>query len=111
MAKFHFIPTLKMASSSRLGLRLRQKFERGSTQVGAGKAGQLAERGDLTELDVNSARSFVARQVADQEAKAHQENSDGDPSSGFIAWLLWGEDAGRAWAERKSRQLDNQHET
>ena len=32
------------------------------------------------------------------------------PSAGYIAWLLWGGDAGRDWAERKAKQIDEQQE-
>lgn len=28
-------------------------------------------------------------------------------SAGFIAWLLWGGDAGKAWADHKAKNLES----
>lgn len=101
-----FRPTLRMASAARRGLRLREKFGRGGTDVGVARAHQLADRRDLDATDVKAMHSFFARHAVDKDAKAHQWNSNSDPSAGFIAWLLWGGDAGKAWADRKAKALD-----
>jgi len=101
-----FKPTLKMASAARRGLRLREKFNRGGTQVGVDRAHQLAERRELSEADVKSMHSFFARHEVDKDTKNHKWNSDSDPSAGFIAWLLWGGDAGKTWADRKAKSLE-----
>lgn len=107
MASQSFKPTLKMASAARRGLRLRAKFERGGTQVGVDRAHQLAERRDLSEADVKSMHSFFARHAVDKEGTTHKWNSDSNPSAGFIAWLLWGGNAGKVWADRKAKALDS----
>lgn len=104
MAK-NFTPTLRMASAARRGLRLRDRFERGGTQVGVDRARQLAERRDVSEADVKSMHSFFARHAVDKQTETHKWNSDKDPSAGFIAWLLWGGDAGKAWASAKAKSL------
>lgn len=106
MADRSFTPTLRMASAARRGLRLREKFGRGGTQVGVNRAHQLADRRDLSEADVKSMHSFFARHAVDKDGKAHKWNSDSDPSAGFIAWLLWGGDAGKAWADRHAQTLE-----
>jgi hypothetical protein len=106
MADPHFSPTLKMASAARRGLRLREKFKRGGTRVGVGRAHQLADRQELTAHEVKAMHSFFARHAVDKDGKAHSWNSDSDPSAGFIAWLLWGGDAGEAWAARKVAAMD-----
>jgi hypothetical protein len=31
--------------------------------------------------------------------------NDADPSAGYIAWLLWGGDEGREWAEEIRERL------
>jgi hypothetical protein len=90
-----FKPNLRMASAARRGLRLREKFDRGGTQVGVDRAHQLVERRDLSEADVKSMHSFFARHAIDKDTNTHRWNSDSDPSAGFIAWLLWGGDAGK----------------
>jgi hypothetical protein len=30
-----------------------------------------------------------------------------DPSVGYIAWLLWGGDEGKIWADRNAASLDD----
>jgi hypothetical protein len=106
MATNTFKPTQRMASAARRGLRLRAKFHRGGTQVGVDRAHQLAEGRELAEADVKAMHSFFARHAVDKETKSHAWNSDTDPSAGFIAWLLWGGDAGKAWADRTAKRLD-----
>lgn len=106
MAEDRYRPTQRMASAARRDLRLREKFGRGGTQVGVDRAHQLAEQRDLTPADVKAMHSFFARHAVDREAKSHQWNSDKDPSAGFIAWLLWGGDAGRDWSGRKAEAID-----
>jgi hypothetical protein len=106
MTERTFKPTLKRASAARRGLRLREKFGRGGTDVGVRRAHQLVDRSDLDESDVRSIHSFFARHAVDKDAKAHQWDSDADPSAGFIAWLLWGGDPGKAWADRAVKSLD-----
>lgn len=106
MAEKTFKPTLKMASAARRGLRLREKFDRGGTEVGVRRAHQLRDRADVSEADVKSMHSFFARHAVDREAKPEGWNTDKDPSAGFIAWLLWGGDAGRKWADAKAKTLD-----
>lgn len=101
-----FSPTVRMAAAARRGLRLREKFKRGGTQVGVDRAHQLAARRALSKADVKSMHSFFARHAVDKDAKTHKWNSDSDPSAGFIAWLLWGGDAGKAWADRKSKSIE-----
>lgn len=99
-------PTQKMAAAARRGLRLREKFGRGGTDVGVRRAHQLIDQRDLDAADVKSMHSFFARHAVDKDAKTHAWNSDSDPSAGFIAWLLWGGDAGKAWADRKAKTLE-----
>lgn len=100
-----FTPTLKMAANARRGLRLRERFDRGGTEVGVARARQLAERRELDEADVKSMYSYFARHAVDREAAAHEWGSSEDPSAGYVAWLLWGGDEGRAWATRKREKL------
>jgi len=57
--------------------------------------------------DVKSMHSFFARHAVDKDTKTHKWNSDSDPSAGVIAWLLWGGDAGKAWADRKVKALES----
>ena len=86
-------------------MRLREKFGRGGTEVGVERAHQLADRRDLSEADVKSMHSYFARHAVDKDTGSHKWNSDSDPSAGFIAWLLWGGDARKTWADSKAEKL------
>ena len=100
-----FTPTLKMAANAKRGLKLRAKFGRGGTAVGVRCAHQLSERRPVSATDVKSMASYFARHKVDKDGKAHHWNSDEDPSAGFIAWLLWGGEEGRKWADAKRKSL------
>lgn len=105
MSETTFTPTQRMAAAARRGLRLREKFGRGGTDVGVRRAHQLAERRPVSAADVKAMASYFARHEVDKDGASHQWNSNTDPSAGFIAWLLWGGDAGRAWANGKRKRL------
>lgn len=102
-----FKPTLEMASAARHGLRLREQFKRGGTHVGVARAHQLIERAPLEPREVKAMYSYFARLEVDKKTKTHTWGSDTDPSAGYIAWLLWGGDAGQAWAERQRKTLND----
>lgn len=106
MAEQSFTPTLKMAANAKRGLRLRERFNRGGTEVGVGRARQLAAREELGPADVKSMHSYFARHAVDKKTRSHQWGSSEDPSAGYIAWLLWGGDEGEAWAARQRARLD-----
>ena len=101
-------PTQKMASNARKGLELRAKFNRGGTEVGVHRAQQLVDQAELDAGDVKSMHSYFARHAVDKEGKAHAWGSNDDPSAGYIAWLLWGGDAGKAWADRHAANLSDE---
>jgi hypothetical protein len=100
-------PTLEMAAAAKKGLELRARFHRGGTEVGVHRAEQLAGQRDLTETDVKSMHSYFARHAVDKAGKAHEWGSDQDPSAGYIAWLLWGGDEGKTWADRHAAKLSH----
>ena len=99
-------PTDAMADNARRGLKLREEFGRGGTEVGVARARQVIEQGPLEPDDIKSMHSYFARHAVDKDTKTHKWDSDNDPSAGFIAWLLWGGDAGQEWADRLARDLD-----
>ena len=100
-----FKPNGKMAANAKRGLKLREKFNRGGFDVGLRRANQLAGQGVLDETDVKSMHSYFARHAVDKDGTTHEWNSYMDPSAGYIAWLLWVGDAGKAWADRHSSKL------
>ncbi|MCW6506574.1 hypothetical protein [Lichenifustis flavocetrariae] len=105
MSDERFKPTAKMAANAKKGLELRAKFHRGGTEVGFHRAEQLARQDELGEEDIKSMHSYFARHAVDKEGKSHEWGSDENPSAGYIAWLLWGGDEGKAWADRYAAKL------
>ena len=100
-----FKPTQKMAANAKKGLELRAKFNRGGTEVGVHRAEQIAKQAALGEEDIKSMHSYFARHAIDKEGKAHEWGSDEDPSAGYVAWLLWGGEEGKTWADRHAAKL------
>lgn len=105
MADKTFTPTLKMAAAAKRGLKLRERFGRGGTEVGVRRAHQLAARRAVSEADVKAMHSYFARHSVDKAGEGWADHAK--PSAGYIAWLLWGGDAGKAWADAKRRTLDD----
>ena len=97
-------PTKAVADEATKGLRLREKHGRGGTQVGLERGRQLAERRELRPETVKKMRAYFARHQVDKRGKAFGDQDN--PSAGYIAWLLWGGDAGKAWAEKTMRQIE-----
>ena len=101
-----FKPTAKMAANAKKGLTLREDFGRGGTDVGVHRAEQLAARKELSAQDVKAMHSYFARHAVDKKGKSHEWGSDADPSAGYVAWLLWGGDEGKEWADGHAAKLD-----
>lgn len=102
-----FKPTQKIAANAKKGLELRKQFSRGGTDVGVKRAEQLAKQSELTEADIKSMHSYFARHKVDKEGKGHSWGSTEDPSAGYIAWLLWGGDEGKEWADRHAAEFED----
>ena len=100
-------PTQKMAAQAKKGLALREEFNRGGTEVGVKRARQIIDGGPMSDADVKAMHSYFARHEVDKQGKAHDWGDDKDPSAGYIAWLLWGGDDGRDWADRQHAKLDD----
>ena len=96
-----------MADNAELGLKLREQFGRGGTEVGVRRARQLAERQDLDPADIKSMYSYFARHEVDKQGTRRRWGSRTDPSAGCIAWLLWGGEEGKRWVARKRAKLSS----
>ncbi|WP_454851423.1 hypothetical protein [Rhizobium binxianense] len=96
------VPPQAVAEAAAKGLELRRQFGRGGTEVGVARARDLKNRKPLSADTIKRMVSYFARHEVDKRAKnfGNEEN----PSAGYIAWLLWGGDAGRSWAgEEKAK--------
>lgn len=91
-----YTPPQKVRSNAARGLELRKKFGRGGTQVGVARARDLSNGKSLPLETINRMVSYFARHEVDK--KGENWGNASNPSKGYIAWLLWGGDAGKAWA-------------
>jgi hypothetical protein len=93
------IPPADVADAARKGLKLREKFHRGGTSVGVHRAKQLSERRPVSVRDLIAISAHFARHEVDKGTKSHEWGDETNPSAGYIAWLLWGGEPGRRWAD------------
>lgn len=101
-------PPATVAAAAERGLALRREYGRGGTAIGVARARDLANRRTLSPSTVRRMVSYFARHEVDRQGQGWSPGTDGYPSAGRIAWLLWGGDAGRAWARRTARALDSE---
>ena len=102
-----FVPTDQMAAEAERGLRWREEFGRGGTEVGVARARDISNQRALSLDTVQRMASYFARHEVDKEGQGWSDGQDGYPSAGRIAWALWGGDPGRAWADRILSQEEN----
>lgn len=89
-------------SAAKQGLELRSKFGRGGTSVGLATARYLVKNDTATPEKVRHVAKYFPRHAGD--------NLDDKESNGWVAWQLWGGDAGRRWATflvKKMNELDD----
>jgi hypothetical protein len=92
-----FKPTEKIAANAKKGLKLRDNFGRGGTDVGVRRAEQLAAQDDVTAEDVKSMHSYFARHEVDKDGKTHQtvrKLRDGHAIRRALAWRARGRISG-----------------
>lgn len=93
-----FEPTQEMADEAELGLKWREEYGRGGTEIGVARARDISNRRNLSFETVQRMNSYFARHEVDKEAEGWNQGEEGFASAGRIAWQLWGGDAGRDWA-------------
>lgn len=102
------IPPAAVAEAAALGLDLRRRFGRGGTAVGVRRAEQLRDREPVSDDDITAIASYFKRHAVDKQAKAQRWGDNDDPSAGYVAWLLWGGDAGEVWADGLRAKQDSE---
>jgi len=95
-----FAPTKEMAAEAELGLKWREEYKRGGTEVGVARARDISNMRNLSLDTVTRMNSYFARHEVDKEALGWNQGEEGFPTSGRIAWQLWGGDPGKDWAAR-----------
>lgn len=105
-------PPKPVRDAAKKGLELRKKFKRGglSSQI-AGKLGigsgiirasNLARGMNMPPRTIQRMSNYFSRH---QKDKRPGWSNPKNPSNGYIAWLLWGGDAGRSWANKILKQI------
>jgi len=97
-----FIPPQGVQSNARRGLELRREFNRGGTEVGVARARSLSNGQSIPLETIRRMVSYFARHEVDK--KGEDWGNTSNPSAGYIAWLLWGGDAGKTWADSISER-------
>ena len=100
LAEDSYEPTEEMANEAELGLKWRDEYNRGGTEVGVARARDISNMRNLSLDTVKRMNSYFSRHEVDKVATGWNDGEDGFPTAGRIAWQLWGGDAGRDWAAR-----------
>ena len=103
---FDFEPPKGVQEAAELGLALRREHGRGGTLIGVARARDLAAGKTISPETIRRMTSFFARHEVDLDAPANKDRANpGYPGAGRIAWLLWGGDPGRRWADKLAGQM------
>jgi 4-diphosphocytidyl-2C-methyl-D-erythritol kinase len=97
-----FVPPQGVISNAKRGLELRREFNRGGTEVGVARARSLSNGQSIPLETIRRMVSYFARHEVDK--KGEDWGNTSNPSAGYIAWLLWGGDAGKTWADSISER-------
>jgi len=105
-------PPQSVQNAAQLGLDLREEFKRGGTAVGVARARDLSNAKNISLDTIKRMVSYFARHAVDAEAKGDKSRGfwedKKNPSAGWIAWLLWGGDPGKKWAESIYSRVEKQ---
>lgn len=97
-------PTQGMMEAAQQGLDYRSEYGRGGTPVGIARARDIVNGRNLSPDTVRRMKAFFDRHEKNRNSDAKEP--DGGPTNGWIAWLLWGGDAGRTWAETQVARMN-----
>lgn len=96
-----FAPPQEVKANAKRGLELRAKHGRGGTDVGVARARDLSNGTNISLDTIKRMNSYFARHEVDKKGEGW-----GTDSAGYIAWLLWGGDAGWTWAKSILREQE-----
>lgn len=104
-----FSPPSSVRSAARRGLELRKKYGKGGlTTQEAGKQGIGSGVARATSLANGESVSYETIKRMAAFFSRHAKNlAGGEDDAGFIAGLLWGGSAGRAWANRIIKMMES----
>ncbi len=106
-ANDRFQPTAGMISAAKRGLELRREYGRGGTPVGIARARDIANGRSFGLDTIRRMHSFFSRHAVDKQGRGFKPGSEGYPSAGAVANLLWGGDAGETWSKAIRDRAEN----
>lgn len=101
-----FVPPQTVRSNAKRGLELREKYGRGGTAVGVARARDLSNGASISYDTIKRMNSYFSRHEVDKKGEGW-----GKDSAGYIAWLLWGGDAGWSWARGIIRSQESKEKS
>ena len=103
------VPSEGMAASARRGLKLHEDGRSGDglKPETVSRAKRIAACDELTPEHVREMRAWFARHKVDRRPGW---DAAGKETPGFVAWELWGGNAGQEWSESKVKMMDNDNE-
>jgi hypothetical protein len=101
-----FTPPAIVRQRAAEGLELVAAGHRGGTDIGYGRAVQLATKATVYPRDVLRMRDYFSRHAVDLRSASARR---GDITPGVVAWLLWGGNEGRTWANRTAAAMADAH--
>lgn len=99
-----YTPPADVARNARLALEVRAskpESEQGMTAVGLARANQLANREPVSLTTIRRMASYFDRHEVDKQGSTWDEQG-----KGWQAWMGWGGDEGRTWANRILQQVE-----
>ena len=113
--KINFRPPMDVRKAAKKGLELRKKFGRGGLSskiagklgIGSGivRAANLSKGTKMAPRTVKRMKNYFSRH---QKDKRPGWSNSKNPTNGYIAWLLWGGDPGRRWANKIVKEMDKE---
>lgn len=112
-SKINFKPPKQVRDAAKKGLELRKKFHRGglSSQtagklgIGSGiiRASNLARGMNISPETIKRMHNYFSRHAVDKKPGWSNPKK---PTNGYIAWLLWGGNPGRTWANKILKEME-----
>ena len=106
IADINFTPPEGVQKAAARGLELRREFNRGGTSIGVARARDLSNGTTISPNTARRMKAYFDRHEVDKKGQGWSEGEAGYPSAGHIAWLLWGGDPGRSWANSLVEQMN-----
>ena len=76
----------------------------GGTDIGVARAVQLMSGNNISASAIKRMAAYFTRHASDKDSAGF--GNDAEPSAGYVAWMLWGGDAGADWASGIAGSMD-----